>query len=77
MFEDLKTIIRESIEIKVPALKPETRLYQDLGADFLDMIEIEMAIEDHFKIEIIKDRVIYKTKTLADLQKEIEKRIKK
>ena len=62
--------------MRVPELKQETRLYKDLGADFPDMIEIEMAIEDHFNIEIIKDRVIYKTKTLADLQKEIEKRIK-
>lgn len=33
-------------------VKPETRFIDDLGADSLDQIEIVMAIEDEFEIEI-------------------------
>jgi acyl carrier protein len=46
-------------------LKPDTRFTEDLGSDSLDDIEMVMAIEEEFEIEI-RDEDAEKVKTIAD-----------
>ena len=48
-------------------LVPEASFVTDLGADSLDIVEISMAIEKEFDIEIFDDD-IESTKTLGDLE---------
>ncbi|OGF55982.1 MAG: hypothetical protein A2452_11000 [Candidatus Firestonebacteria bacterium RIFOXYC2_FULL_39_67] len=74
MLEDLKTIISKTINIKGKVVDPGTRFFEDLGADYLDMVEIGMGIEDKFHIEIITGRNIENIKTVADMIQVIEEK---
>jgi acyl carrier protein len=48
------------------AITAQTRLIEDLGFDSLDMVEIAMAIEDEYEIELSDDDV-YGAVTVQDL----------
>lgn len=48
----IKAIISNHLGLPEEEIKPENSLVNDLGADSLDIIEIVMAIEDEFSIEI-------------------------
>ncbi|SET27203.1 acyl carrier protein [Natronincola peptidivorans] len=52
-FEKVKEIIAEQLGVSdVDSITPSTSLLNDLDADSLDAVEIIMAIEDEFGIEI-------------------------
>lgn len=51
-FEDVKKIICEQLGVEESAVTPESRFIEDLGADSLDTVELIMAFEDKFDIEI-------------------------
>lgn len=46
-------IIAEMINVELDDVKPTAVLTSDLGADSLDIVEIQMALEDEFSIEIV------------------------
>ncbi len=48
----LKTIVAEQICVTEEEIKPESDLYDDLGADSLDVIELLMAAEEEFNTPI-------------------------
>ena len=50
--ERVKKIIVEQLGVKEEDVKPEASFVQDLGADSLDTVELVMAIEEEFDIEI-------------------------
>jgi acyl carrier protein len=54
-------------------LVPEASIVSDLGADSLDVVEISMALEKEFDIEI-SDEDIESTKTLRDLERLIDEK---
>lgn len=76
MLYDIKTIIAKTVDTKNMEVKPETRFVEDLGADYLDLAEMEMALEDKYEIDILTDRTVMYSKTVADLIKAVEKRIR-
>ncbi len=51
-FEKVRDIIAEQLDVDKEQITPETNLMKDLEADSLDAVEIIMAIEDEFGIEI-------------------------
>lgn len=51
----VKKIICEQLNVAESDLKPETHINNDLGADSLDDVELIMALEDEFEIEIPDD----------------------
>lgn len=51
-FEEVKKIICEQLGVEESAVTPEARFIEDLGADSLDTVELIMAFEDKFDIEI-------------------------
>ena len=51
-FDKIKDIIIEQLGVSEDKVTPETNLMKDLEADSLDAVEIIMAIEDEFGIEI-------------------------
>lgn len=66
--EQIRDIIVDIIGCDGNEVKPEANLKQDLGADQIDIVEIWMAIEEDFDIEIPDDD--YETLlagTIADL----------
>jgi acyl carrier protein len=50
--ERVTNVVAYQLGVHLDDVKPETRFIDDLGADSLDQIEIVMAIEDEFEIEI-------------------------
>ncbi len=52
LFEEIQEIICEQLKAKPEEVKLETSFIDDLGADSLDSIELVMALEEKFNIEI-------------------------
>ena len=52
VFETIKEIIANKIQVDKNMITPETSLMKDLEADSLDAVEIIMGIEEEFDIEI-------------------------
>ncbi|WP_418601538.1 acyl carrier protein [Haemophilus sp.] len=50
--ERVKKIIVEQLGVKEENVKPEASFVEDLGADSLDTVELVMALEEEFDIEI-------------------------
>jgi acyl carrier protein len=73
--EKIKQIIAEQLGVKLEEIKPESSFVDDLGADSLDTVELVMALEEEFGIEI-PDEDAEKMTTVADAIKYIEEKIK-
>ena len=52
IFEKVKTIVVDQLEVEKDAVTPEASFANDLGADSLDTVELVMALEEEFDIEI-------------------------
>lgn len=70
-FEKIRDIIVEQLGVEVDDVTPETHLMKDLEADSLDAVEIIMAIEDEFDIEV-PDEEAEKFQTVKDLVSFVE-----
>ena len=70
-FNKIKGIIVEQLGVEESAVALDTNLMKDLEADSLDAVEIIMAIEDEFDIEI-PDEDAEKFQLVGDLVKYVE-----
>lgn len=70
-FDKIKGIIVEQLGVEESAVAMDTNLMKDLEADSLDAVEIIMAIEDEFDIEI-PDEEAEKFQLVGDLVKYVE-----
>ena len=61
----VKEIIAKELEVEPKQLTPEAKFIEDLGADSLDIVELVMALEEEFGIEI-PDEEADKLKTVGD-----------
>lgn len=52
IFEKVKKIVTEQLEVEADQVVPEANFANDLGADSLDTVELVMALEEEFDIEI-------------------------
>lgn len=50
--ERVKKIIAEQLGVEADEVTPEASFVEDLGADSLDTVELVMALEEEFSIEI-------------------------
>ncbi|MEI8216660.1 MAG: acyl carrier protein [Eubacteriales bacterium] len=73
VFDKVREIIVEQLGVEEAAVTPETSLMKDLEADSLDAVEIIMAIEDEFEIEI-PDEDAEKFHTIGDIVKYVEEK---
>ena len=48
----VKEIVAKELEVDVKQLTPEAKFIEDLGADSLDIVELVMALEEEFGIDI-------------------------
>ena len=70
-FDTIKVIIIDQLQVEESDVNMDTNLMKDLSADSLDAVEIIMAIEDTFGIEI-PDEDAEKFQTVEDLVKYVE-----
>ena len=71
VFDKVREIIAEQLDVDTEEITLDTSLIKDLEADSLDAVEIIMALEDEYNIEI-PDEVAEEFKTVGDIVKCIE-----
>ncbi len=71
VFEKVQKIIAEGLNVSPDKITMDTHLVDDLGADSLDAVELIMALEDEFGIEV-DDEAAQSMKYVKDLVAYIE-----
>ena len=74
LFEEIKQVVSEQLGVKSEEIKPTASFRDDLGADSLDAVELIMALEEKFNIEI-PDADAEAMLTINDAIKYIENKI--
>lgn len=57
VFETIKKILGEQLEINPDIITMETDIADELGADSLDVVDLLMSIEDEFDVEIPDEKI--------------------
>ena len=70
-FDKIKEIIVDQLGVEEEAVTMETHLMKDLEADSLDAVEVIMAIEEEFDIEV-PDEEAEKFQVIGDIVKYVE-----
>ena len=65
ILEKVRSIVAEQLSVDSGEVKPESNFQNDLGADSLDTVELVMALEEAFDIEIPDDDA-EKMQTISD-----------
>ncbi|VAX35155.1 Acyl carrier protein [hydrothermal vent metagenome] len=73
--EKIKSIIAEQLGVKIEEVTPEASFIDDLGADSLDTVELIMALEEEFGVEI-PDEDAEKMMSVGDAIKYIDEKNK-
>ena len=66
MFETLKNLLVEELQLDPEEIKPEAELANDLGINSIELADLVLLCEDKFGIEI-QDSDIHKFVTIADV----------
>ncbi len=74
--DKVKSIIIEQLGVKAEDITPESSFINDLGADSLDTVELVMALEEEFGVEI-PDEDAEKISTVGEAIKYIEQKTSK
>jgi len=69
----VKEIIVEQLGVDPEKVRPEASFIDDLGADSLDIVELVMAMEEEFDLEI-PDEDAEKLKTVQDVASYLQKK---
>ena len=71
LFEKVKEVVVDQLDCNADEVKEDSKFIEDLGADSLDVVELVMALEEEFDIEI-PDEDAEGILTVADALKYIE-----
>ena len=70
-FDKVKELISQQLDVKADDITEASNIQDDLGADSLDVVDLVMALEDEFDVEIPEDQV-ENIKTVGDIVKFVE-----
>lgn len=73
VFEKIRTILCEQLELEESQVTMESSIMEDLGADSLDLVDLLMSLEDQFNLEV-PDEDVEKIKTVGDLVRYVEEK---
>ncbi len=71
IFEKVKSIIVDQLDVDEAKVTMDANIQDDLGADSLDIVDLVMSFEDEFDMEIPDDQV-ENIKTVGDVVKYVE-----
>lgn len=69
--EKVRDIIVEQLSVNAEQVNPDAKFIEDLGADSLDTVELVMAFEEEFSIEV-PDEEAEKLQTVGDVIRYVE-----
>ncbi len=70
----IRGLVAEQLGVDAGTLTSDANILEDLGADSLDVVELVMAIEEEFDIEI-PDEDAESMRTLGDVEKYVSERV--
>jgi acyl carrier protein len=71
MFEEVKEVIVDTLSCEADKVTLEANIFDDLGADSLDAVELNLALEEKFDIAIDEDAMA-EIKTVGDIVEYLE-----
>ena len=71
MFETVKKVLAEQLEVDPALITPDTDIMDDLGADSLDLVELVMSLEEHYDIVLTDDKTA-NVRTVGQVVKMLE-----
>ena len=71
LLDDIKEVVVEQLSVSADEVKDDAKFVEDLGADSLDVVELVMAFEEEFDIDIPDDEA-EKIATVADVVAYVE-----
>lgn len=71
IFDKVKDLVVEQLDADADKVTLDANIQDDLGADSLDVVDLVMALEDEFEVEI-PDEAVENIKTVGDIVKYIE-----
>ena len=71
VFDKVKELIVDQLDVDEDKVTPGANIQDDLGADSLDVVDLVMSLEEEFDIEI-PDEAVENIKTVGDIVKYIE-----
>jgi len=69
IIERVDASLAEEFELDRSIMRPEATLFDDLGLDSLDMVDMVIALEHAFRIKIRDEEEIRKIRTLSDIHR--------
>ncbi len=75
LLDDIKEVVVEQLDCDIAQVKEDSKFIEDLGADSLDVVELVMALEEKFDIEI-PDEDAEKILTVKDVITYVEAKTK-
>lgn len=72
---DTRRLLGEQLGVKPELIGRETHLVDELGADSLDMVEVIMVLEQHFKIDIrdeVYEKIEWKVSAIIEMVNKIQ-----
>jgi acyl carrier protein len=64
----IRGVVARQLGVEVSEVLPDASLQEDLGADSLELVELLMALEDEFDIEV-PEEVAESITTIADVER--------
>jgi len=65
--EQIVEVLAEEFELDPEELRPEAKLYDDLGLDSLDAVDMVVALEKNFGMKMTDEEALRAVRTLEDL----------
>ncbi len=73
-FETVRSVLAKQLEIAPDSITESTRIFEDLGADSLDLVELVMTLEEGYNI-IITNYIAVTLATVGDVVAFIDKQL--
>ncbi len=67
IIEQVNCSLAEEFELDLGDMKPETSLFEDMGLDSLDIVDLVIVLETAFGIKIREEEAIRNIRTLGDI----------
>jgi len=65
--EKINSSLAEEFEFDLGEMTPETSLFEDMGLDSLDVVDLVIVLETAFGMKIREEEAIRKIRTLGDI----------
>lgn len=75
IFEKLRALIAEQFNVDADSIGMDTSFADDLNADSVDVVDLSMALEEEFDIELLDEDEMAAISTVGDLVRFLQNKI--